>query len=209
MGIGCREIFLFAGVGGEVVKLEVFVMIKLDELPIAIADGRAGFPRGTVIVRIMPIQRALAGVIALELGDEALAVGVELGPRGEVGEFEHRGKEIHAHHRLVRHAAGLRDAGSADDGRLAHAAFVEPTLSGPQREIAAGAKPSALQSAEAAVVAEENDDGVLVELEFFEFAEQRTDAVVHCGDHRRQRGVVLSHAVGAFVFALRGGFAFE
>ncbi len=77
----------FAGVVCEVVQLEVFIMIKLDELPVAVADGCAGFPRGTVVVRVMPVESALAGVVAFKLGDEALAVSVELRSRVEACEF--------------------------------------------------------------------------------------------------------------------------
>ena len=68
----------FSGVVCEVVQLEFFIMIKLDELPVAVADGTAGFPRGTVVVRVMPVESALAGVVAFKLGYEALAVSVEL-----------------------------------------------------------------------------------------------------------------------------------
>ena len=99
--IRLREILVFTGVGGEVVQLEVFIMIKLDELPVGITDGGAGFPCGAVLVRVMPVKCALAVVVAFELGHEALAVCVELGLRGEIGEFKHGGEKIHAYHRLA------------------------------------------------------------------------------------------------------------
>jgi len=155
---------LFADVIDEVIKLDLFVMIKLDELPVAIANGGAGFPGGTVVMRVMPVERAAAGVIASELAQQALAVGMKLGLRWQSSEIEHGGKEIHADHRLVRHTARLSDTGGADDRGLAYATLVQPTFARAQRQIAAGTKAFAAACAETAVVAEENDHGVLVEL---------------------------------------------
>ncbi len=109
----------------------------------------------------------------------------------------------------MRHAAGLRDAGGANDCGLAHAAFVKPTLASAQREIASGARPSASKRAKATVIAEENDDGVFVELELLELGQKRTNAVVHRRNHRGQGRVVLSQAVGAIVLRLGWCFALE
>ncbi len=75
------EVLLFADVVGEVVKLDLVVVVKLDELPVAIANGGARLPRGTMVMRVMPVERATAGVIASELAQQALAVGMKLGLR--------------------------------------------------------------------------------------------------------------------------------
>jgi len=77
LGIGLCEIFLFTEIGGTVVELKILVVIKFDQLPVAIADGGAGFPHRTVEVRVMPVERALTGVVTLELRHEALAINAE------------------------------------------------------------------------------------------------------------------------------------
>ena len=77
---------------------------------------------------VMPVERAAAGVIASELAQQALAVGMKLGLRWQSSEIEHGGKEIHADHRLVRHTARLSDTGGADDRGLTHATLVKPTF---------------------------------------------------------------------------------
>ena len=77
LGIGRCEIFLFTGIDGKVVELKILAVIKFDQLPVAFADGGAGFPHRTVIVRVMSVERALTGVVALELGHEALAINAE------------------------------------------------------------------------------------------------------------------------------------
>ena len=89
---------------------------------------------------------------------------MKLGLHWQSSEIEHGGKEIHADHRLVRHTAGFGDAGCADDSGLAHAALVQPAFAGAQWQVATGAKAFAAAGAEAAVVAEENDHSIFVEL---------------------------------------------
>ena len=61
-------------------------------------------------MRVMPVERAAAGVIASELAC-VLAVGMKLGLRWQSSEIKHGGKEIHADHRLARHTARLRIPG--------------------------------------------------------------------------------------------------
>ena len=115
-------------------------------------------------MRVMPVERAAAGVIASELAQQALAVGMKLGLHWQSSEIEHGGKEIHTDHWFVRHTAGLSNAGGADDRGLAYATLVQPAFARTQRQIAAGTKAFAAARAETAVVAEENDHGILVEL---------------------------------------------
>ena len=134
-----------------------------------------------MVVGVMPVQCALAGVVALELGQQAAAVDVQLGLEREPGEVEHRGEKIHADHWLVRHAAGLGDTGGADERGFSDAAFVKPAFAGPERQIAAGA--DAAKRAEAAVVAEKNNHRVVIQLKFLEFIEQCADAVIDGRDH--------------------------
>ena len=77
LGIGLCDIFLFTGIAGKVVELKILAVIKFDHLPVAIADGGAGFPHRTVVVWVMSVERALTRVVALELGHEALAINTE------------------------------------------------------------------------------------------------------------------------------------
>ena len=77
--VALGQVGSFAGILGQVVQFKIVVMVKLDELPVAITNRGARFPGGTVVVGVMPVKRALAGVVALELGQQAAAVDVQLG----------------------------------------------------------------------------------------------------------------------------------
>ena len=77
LGIELCEFFLFTGIDGKVAELKILTVVKFDQLPVAIADGGAGFPHRTVVVRVMSVERALTGVVTLELGHEALAINAE------------------------------------------------------------------------------------------------------------------------------------
>ena len=87
----------------------------------------------------------------------------------QTGQVKHGGKKIHADDGLVGTAAWLRNSWSANDGRLAHPSFVEPTLARPKRRIATG--PGTSQGAQATIVAEENDHRVVGDLELVQLVQ--------------------------------------
>ena len=124
-----------------------------------------------MVMRIMPVERTVTGFVPPKLTQKTVAVSMQLGLRWQSSEIEHGGKEIHADHRLMRHTARLSDTGGADDRGLAYATLVQPAFARAQRQIAAGTKAFAAACAETAVVAEENDHGVLVELQFLQLTQ--------------------------------------
>ena len=50
------QVVLFGWILGQVVKLDLVVVIEFDQFPVPVADGRARFPSRSVIVRVVPIE---------------------------------------------------------------------------------------------------------------------------------------------------------
>ena len=117
------EIGFFTGITVQMKQLNLVCIKKLDELPIAIADGRAGFPRGTVVVRVMPVKRALAGVVRLlDLG--AIRIGNDTYARDN-GSFG--ATTIKSHHVTVR-GKTLRFRFRAKSGKERDLELTDPHL---------------------------------------------------------------------------------
>ncbi len=56
LGIASGQIPTLPEVLREVVEFVAPMMVKLDELPVAVADGGAGSPGRAVVVRVMPVE---------------------------------------------------------------------------------------------------------------------------------------------------------
>ena len=186
----------------QVVQLQPAVLEEFQQFPVAGADraGRRRAPRaaaGAEVAGEMPEERIAAPLRLAAAGEQAeVARAVEriAGVGFRAGEFEERRIEIHAVDRLVADGAGRDTAGPAEDVRHADAAFVEHALAAAQRCVvgdAAALDAFALVAADAAVVAGEDHERVVAELEFVEHGQHAADAFVHAGDHggiSRDRG---------------------
>ena len=146
----------------------------------------------------MPEERLAARrVLTLEQRHETHAVAMLPGLRREARELQQCRIKIRADDRRIARGAGFRDAGRADDQRLAHAALVGPALARAQREVRGG---MTLARRETAVVRHEDDDGFFGETVFLERRQHAADAGVELLEHRGIDGVVLHEAHFAFAF---------
>ena len=172
---GPREVGYFVGVGLVIVQFQA--MLAVVPFGVTIAVGADGAAEGAGVFQAGQ-ARADAGGAVGGFADGGLGGGKDrretfafemlgLGETAKVGEG---GVEVD---QLGEGGAGLAGgfhAGHGDDERHAGAAFKEVTL-----------LPQAVVAEVIAVVAEEHDDGVIVELEFFQAIEHAAEAGVHQG----------------------------
>jgi len=177
--VGCGEVIAFADVFAEVVEFEAVVFEEFEEFPIAVADGTGGGRApgvftGAEIAGEMPVEGRAGSLrsFSLEHGEVAGAVEGVLRGRGEVGDFEEGGVVIDGVDGEVGFGCGCDDAGPAGDVGDANASFVEHALAavegGVVGDFLAGFYSFASISADASVVAGEDDECVVGELEFVE-----------------------------------------
>ena len=62
------QVVLFGWILGQVVKLDLVVVIEFDQFPVPVADGRARFPSRSVIVRVVPIEWSLLSFFPVSSG---------------------------------------------------------------------------------------------------------------------------------------------
>ena len=141
---------------------------------------------------------------AAESGREALAVERVRGGEREFQHFGKRREKIRALDNRVRDRAGFCDAGPDDDAGLTRAALVGGGLAAAERGIArdwdagdaesGGRSIGAGDPVDAAVVGEENDNGVFAELECVERIKEAADIFIEALDHGGVDGIALAGA---------------
>ena len=202
----------------------MFVLHELHEFPVAADDGGDGGGAPGVGAGAEVAGEVLEDGVAFqggggvfEEGDEAFAV---LGLAGRWlggGDFDQGGVEVDVDGGDAAGGGGLGDAGPADDEGDAGAAFVEAAFAAAEGGVVGDVtaffhEAFAHVTADAAVVAGEDEDGVFAELEFVEFGHDAADTFVDAGDHGGVNGVVVTadsrfcfEFFDEFLFGLVGG----
>lgn len=186
-GLCGGEVLRFGDVGFEVVEFEGRVGLGANDLPIALAEGGGdlliaeGLP-GAIVTGEFPIEVVVGLLLfAFEGGEQAPAVDVfggRLFRNGGGG-----GQEVHEVPGVVGDAAGGDFAGLAGDHGDAQTAFVHGGFVASEGAVGTEDVLSVDSFVVAAVVASEEDEGVFVRVELFEFAHDLADVAVDFRDH--------------------------
>ncbi len=213
-----REVVEFRGVvGGEffAATVELPFFEEEVEFPIALADDADGAASETGFHIEIATANDGAVEVAGEVPEDGLSLQLALAfeQRQETFAIEHLvgggtcggeegGKEIDIDDGAVADAAGFHDTRPTDDHGLADAAFVVAALAAAQ-----GFLGGLLGGA---VVAGENEEGVLLDTEFFQAFDQHADAGIEVvgagGVHAialREFGMFLGEVVERFLAALQ------
>ena len=186
----------------------MFVLHELHEFPVAVDDGGDGGGAPSVgagaevageVLEDGGAFQGRGGVF--EEGDEAFAVLWLISGGLGGGDFDQGGVEIDVDGRDAAGRAGFGDAGPADDEGDAGAAFVEAAFAAAEGGVVGDVaaffhEAFAFVAADAAVVAGEDEDGVVAEVEFIKLGHDATDAFVDAGDHGGVDRVVVTGDAG-------------
>ena len=197
VGMFLGEVGFLADVVDQIEQLQPPVLVPFDELPVALAHGGRGGVALIAVVRVMPVERAAVLGFAAQGGGETHAVNGQGQLRLETGHFHDGREKVGAGDGSVVHAAGLGDAGPADHHRFSDAAFVHPAFAAAQGEVAGGMP---FAGGEAAVVAHEKHNGVVLQPVFLEAVEHLADGEIHRLHHAAVHGVLLHEAHLPVVF---------
>lgn len=202
-GVLIGDVNFFLRVRGEVVEFPIFLSRSVG-FPLVFSDG------GLVDEFPVEVGVFLLAAFFQESGGEGEAVGFGGGGSGEVGEGGHDVGEVGE---VVGDASFFDLFGPADEEGDLEAAFVEGAFSGAEAllgfgvEIGAEETMRSLGSFEVVlspVITAEEDDGVVIDLLFFEQSNNFTELAV---DHVHEGGVDFGVLVGAL--AGGPGFVFE
>ena len=89
------------------------VLVPLDQLPVAVADGAARAASLVAVVRVVPEERSAVEAAVLRAAARGSRRRVLLGIERQARQLEQRRIEVRADDRRVADAAGLRHAGRA------------------------------------------------------------------------------------------------
>src|SRR5882672_6727189 len=167
-GVLGGEVVLFHLVVGKVEEERNRVGGKREKLPGAFADGRCAVEAPEELL----VWRAVLGLS--EKGEKVHAI--EVARQGKSGRAEESGEHVEGGNGLAIDGAGGDALGPAHQEGDADAAFRQGAFAAADGflEVPAG-------EGGAAVVAEENDDGVILEMVEAEGAQEKADAVIHSG----------------------------
>ena len=189
--LGCHVVLL-ADVFGNVEQLLLAGLVVIYQLPLVLADGAVQIDTRSVIapdVGEIPHQRTAFRGVARTFQQRHEADAVQRSHRLVVlhtGHLEQRRIEVLNHQILVATRVGVHYARPAHNHRLADATLVERTLAAAQRCILRmhfAIAPLGLGS-QSAVVAHEDDDGVVGLTVLFQPVHQVTQTLVHTLDER-------------------------
>ena len=197
------KVGFLADIVSQIEQLQPPVLVPFDELPVALAHGGRGGVALIAVVRVMPVERAAVLGFAAQGCGETHAVNGQGQPRFETGHFDDGREKVRAGDGGVVHAAGLSDAGPADHHWLADAAFVHPAFATAQGEVTSGMP---FAGGEAAVVAHEKHNGVVLQPVFLEAVEHLANGEIHRLYHATVHGVFLYETHLAVVFLAPLGF---
>ena len=205
-GFARGEILFFTDVFHDVVEFELIEGGVGEEFPRAVAEGDGpGFADGAVV---LPVERVGPGEgFAGEEGEEAGAVDGAVGGDGDAGEFAEGGEEIEVADGFGADGAGLRAAGPAEDAGDAVAGFGDVEFHAAQGAGRAVGTVRAFVAIQGfgAVVAGEDDEGVVTEVVGVEVFQEAADGVVHLGDIAVVLGAVGVVHVGVETGEFLGG----
>ena len=200
-GFAGGEVLFFTDVFHDVVEFELVEGGVGEEFPRAVAEGDGpGFADGAVV---LPVEGMGAGEgFASEDGEEAGAVDRAVGGDGDAGEFAEGGEEIEVADGFGADGAGRGVARPAEDAGDAVAGFGDVEFHAAQGAGGAVGTLRAFVAVEGfgAVVAGEDDEGVVAQAVGVEVFQEAADGVVHLGDI----AVVLG-AVGVVRFGVEAG----
>ena len=189
-----REVLRLTDVVLEVVEFEAAVLKELHQLPVADLDetDRCGAPlvharaevSGEVLVNRLALQVRAA---VFEQRHEALAIERVVFRSLRACDPKQRGIHIDVNRGNIAGASRLHLARPAHDERIARAAFVETALPAAQRRVvghvACFLDALTLVTTDAAVVAGEDEHGVVRDLQFIKQRHHAADTLVHTRDH--------------------------
>ena len=196
-GLRGGEVLLLVRIFGEVEEFEFLRPCRievLDQFPVVFPDGPARDAAQEVgfVERIMPVDGLSLGrrfgVAPCGEGGNPVQLLGRIGL--DSGGFQKGGVEIVIDHGLVAGLAcrdfSVRPAQNQGDP---YSAFVKLAFAAPQGSVGGNVRfPS--------VVAGENEDGVLGQAQFVQFAGQQADAVIDAFKHGGQVGVVAWSPMG-------------
>ena len=196
LGLSYREVLRFADILREVVKFVPVVLVEVDQAKVAFTN-RAVRRRPTgVIVRVVPIDGVTVQLAAAEHGGEAAAVDL-CGESLDASHLEDGRIEVERDGGGRFDAARFGHTGPESDERHTDAPFVGGALARPVGAVLRDRK-------QAAVIAGEEDHGIVLEFKSAEIGANRTKRVVDAADERGVGGVtLLERRIGVdFTFVL-------
>jgi len=128
---------------------------------------------------------------ALEQRHDADAVEHLPRLRRQARHLQERGVPVDARDDPGAPCPRLHDAGPRDDARFAHASLVDGALASSQRRVVGGRAALDHVVHVAAVVGEEDDNGIVGDAKVVECIEQSSEALVQAPDHSRHDGTAL------------------
>ena len=177
--------------------LGVRVVVVADELVVAHADGH--------LFAEAPVKHVVrgAGLLAAQEGQEVYPVEFPLRLHVHACDGQSRGRGVELDHGWIEHT-GLQAAGPGDEERHADAAFERGALGTAKRMVARSVHRRAGHGG-AAVVADEENEGVLLEAGVGELLAHAADGFVHRQHHGGVGAALLVGDVGELRQSVVGG----